>query len=37
MLLDSSKLRALGWKPKYNSEQAVRETTKVLLRELNEL
>jgi nucleoside-diphosphate-sugar epimerase len=30
MLLDVSKLRAEGWKPEYNSEQAVRKTVKEL-------
>jgi len=35
MMLDVSKLKALGWKPKYNSEEAVRLTTQALLKELN--
>lgn len=30
MLLDVSKLRSLGWKPKYNSEEAVRLTVREL-------
>ncbi|MHC1635165.1 MAG: NAD-dependent epimerase/dehydratase family protein [Candidatus Methanospirareceae archaeon] len=34
MLLDTSKLRRLGWKPKYNSETAVRIATRDLLREI---
>jgi len=34
MLLDVHKLQALGWKPKLNSEQAVRETVKDLIAEL---
>jgi UDP-glucose 4-epimerase len=34
MLLDVSKLRALGWKPKYSSEGAVREALKILKSEL---
>jgi UDP-glucose 4-epimerase len=35
MLLDVSKLKSLGWKPKYNSEQAVRLTTKLILKIIN--
>ncbi|MDI6904154.1 MAG: NAD-dependent epimerase/dehydratase family protein [Candidatus Bathyarchaeia archaeon] len=31
MLLDISKLKALGWKPKYKSEEAVRRVTKHIL------
>jgi UDP-glucose 4-epimerase len=34
MLLDISKLKKLGWKPKLNSEQAVKETAKHLIKEL---
>ena len=34
MLLDISKLKSLGWKPKLNSEQAIREATRQLLNEL---
>ena len=34
MLLDISKLKSLGWKPKLNSEQAVRETARHLIAEL---
>jgi UDP-glucose 4-epimerase len=33
MLLDISKLKALGWRPKLNSEQAVREAARSLIRE----
>jgi len=36
MLLDSARLRAIGWKPEFNSKQAVIGTTKELLREPNE-
>jgi len=36
MLLDTSKLKSLGWKPKYNSEAAVRMATKHLAREIVE-
>jgi UDP-glucose 4-epimerase len=31
MLLDISKLKSKGWKPKYNSEEAVRLTVKSIL------
>lgn len=34
MLLDVSRLKALGWRPKYNSEGAVRETVASLLTEI---
>jgi UDP-glucose 4-epimerase len=34
MLLDISRLKALGWKPKLNSEQAVRKAAKHLITEL---
>jgi UDP-glucose 4-epimerase len=34
MLLDMSKLKALGWKPKLNSEQAVREAARQLIAKL---
>jgi UDP-glucose 4-epimerase len=34
MLLDVNKLKALGWKPKLNSRQAVREAAKSLVREV---
>lgn len=34
MLLDASKLRRLGWKEQYSSEQAVRKATRDLLSEL---
>jgi len=34
MLLNASKLKSLGWKPKYNSEAAVRMATKHLAREI---
>jgi len=34
MLLDISKLKSLGWKPKLNSEQAIREATRQLLNEM---
>lgn len=33
MLLDASKLKRLGWKPRYNSEEAVRRATRDLLGE----
>jgi nucleoside-diphosphate-sugar epimerase len=33
MLLDISKLKALGWKPKLDSKQAVREAAKSLIKE----
>ncbi len=32
MRLDISKLKALGWKPKYNSKEAVRQTAKWLIK-----
>jgi UDP-glucose 4-epimerase len=32
MLLDISKLKALGWKPKHNSRQAVRKAARSLIR-----
>jgi UDP-glucose 4-epimerase len=35
MLLDISKLKSLGWKPKLNSKQAVRETARHLISELH--
>ena len=31
MLLDISKLKQLGWKPKYNGKQATRKATKHLI------
>jgi nucleoside-diphosphate-sugar epimerase len=31
MLLDITKLKTLGWRPKLNSKQAVREAAKSLL------
>ena len=34
MLLDINKLKKLGWKPKLNSKQAVRETTRHLIKDL---
>ncbi len=34
MLLDISKLRSLGWKPRFNSKQAIRAATKAILREI---
>jgi UDP-glucose 4-epimerase len=34
MLLDINKLKSLGWKPKLNSQQAVRETARHLIKEL---
>jgi UDP-glucose 4-epimerase len=37
MLLDISKLEALGWRPKLNSEQAVREAARSLIREASKL
>jgi UDP-glucose 4-epimerase len=36
MLLDVSKLKQLGWKPKLNSAEAVRKTTKDLLKQKQE-
>ena len=36
MLLDVSKLKSLGWKPKYNSEAAVRKAAEHLAREIVE-
>ena len=36
MLLDVSKLKSLGWKPKYNSEEAVRKTAGYLAKEIVE-
>ena len=33
MLLDISKLKSLRWKPKLDSEQAIREATKHLITE----
>jgi len=33
MLLDTTKLKSLGWRPRYNSVQAVRKTVKELLTE----
>lgn len=35
MLLDSSKIKSLGWKPKYSSEDSVVKTIKALLKEIN--
>ncbi len=35
MLLSIERLKKLGWRPKYNSEEAVRMATKDLLKELN--
>ncbi len=37
MLLDIDKIKALGWKPKHNSEQAIRKATKHLITELKTL
>jgi len=34
MLLDISKIKTLGWKPKHNSEQAMRRSTKDILKEI---
>ncbi len=34
MLLDNSKLKSLGWRPKYSSAEAIRYTVKDLLKEL---
>ena len=36
MLLDISKIKKLGWKPRYNSEEAVRLTARALIREIRE-
>jgi UDP-glucose 4-epimerase len=33
MFLDITKLKSLGWRPKLNGKQAVRETAKSLIRE----
>jgi UDP-glucose 4-epimerase len=33
MLLDISKLKSLGWKPKHNTKQAIRKATKHLITE----
>ena len=35
MLLSIEKLKSMGWRPKYNSEQAVRKAVKDLLEDLN--
>ena len=35
MRLEIEKLKAIGWKPVYNSERSVRETTKTLLAEIS--
>jgi hypothetical protein len=32
MLLDVTKLKAKGWKPKYNSREAVRQTVKSIVK-----
>ena len=37
MLLDTSRLKALGWKPKLNSAEAVRKATRDLVGELSPL
>ncbi|MCD6428348.1 MAG: GDP-mannose 4,6-dehydratase [Desulfurococcales archaeon] len=34
MLLDNSKLKSLGWRPRYSSAEAIRYTVKALLKEL---
>jgi len=34
MLLDTSKLKSLGWKPELNSEQAIRKTTRHIISEV---
>ena len=34
MLLDTSKIKTLGWKPKLNTQQAIKKATKQLLNEL---
>jgi len=34
MLLSNAKVKALGWKPKYNSKESVRLTIKSILGEL---
>ena len=34
MLLDNSKLKSLGWRPKYSSAEAIRYTVRALLKEL---
>ena len=36
MLLDISKIKRLGWKPRYNSEEAVRLTARALIKEIRE-
>jgi nucleoside-diphosphate-sugar epimerase len=35
MLLDIDKIKALGWKPKLNSEQAIRKATQHAITELS--
>jgi UDP-glucose 4-epimerase len=37
MLLDTSKLRNLGWKPKYDGQEAVELTVKTKLRRTNSI
>jgi UDP-glucose 4-epimerase len=36
MLLDVAKLKAKGWKPKYNSTEAVRQTAKSIIKDFHE-
>ncbi len=36
MLLDNSKLKSLGWRPKYSSSEAIRYAVRALLKELSE-
>jgi len=37
MQLDITKIKTLGWKPKLNSEQAVRKATKHVITELESI
>jgi nucleoside-diphosphate-sugar epimerase len=36
MVLDISKLKALGWQPKLSSDEAVRKTAQSLVREMQQ-
>ena len=37
MLLDVTKLKAKGWKPKYNSRKAIRQTVKAIVKDFPEV
>ena len=37
MLLDISKLKSLGWKPKYDTEKAIKKATKHVITELESI